>query len=210
MHAIENYLSQLQVVLEGLDRRRIADLIAILIVAREMGSHVFFMGNGGSGSTASHFATDLGKGTVAPGKRHFKVLPLNDHLPTFSAYANDMGYESVFAEQLRAFVEPGDVVIGLSASGNSRNVLRAMEVARQAGAIRVGFTGFDGGALRQSVDLNLHAPAQHVGRAEDAHHVMMHLVCDCIRNQAVENEYALPEWLTRAEGRLRVRRDERS
>jgi D-sedoheptulose 7-phosphate isomerase len=208
LHAIEDYLDHLKLVLEQLDRERIRDLVGILTVVRESGNHVFFMGNGGSGSTASHFATDLGKGTAVAGKRRFKVLPLNDHLPTFSAYANDQGYESVFAEQLRAFVERGDVVIGLSASGNSPNVLRAMEVARAAGAIRVGFTGFDGGALRRSVDLNLHAPAHNVGRAEDAHHIVMHLVCEIIRNQPEGQAVVLPDWLVREHWGLRVARHE--
>ena len=204
MHAIDDYLSQLKAILDQLDRERIADLIAILTVVRGTGNHVFFMGNGGSGSTASHFATDLGKGTAVHGKKHFKVMPLNDHLPTFSAYANDVGYDSVFAEQLRAFVERGDVVIGLSASGNSANVLRAMEVALEAGAIRVGFTGYDGGKLRSNVDLNLHAPARNVGRAEDVHHIMMHLICECIRSAAAD-EYALPPWLAREAWGLRVK-----
>ncbi len=206
MHPIQNYLTQLKLVLDQLDQQRIAELIAILRCVREQGNHVFFMGNGGSGSTASHFATDLGKGTAIAGKKHFKVLPLNDHLPTFSAYANDMGYETVFAEQLRAFVERGDVVIGLSASGNSRNVLEAMRVAEDAGAIRVGFSGYEGGMLMRAVDLNLHAPAHNVGRAEDAHHVMMHLICDCIRNQGDE-AYELPKWVVREDWGLKVMRD---
>lgn len=205
MHPIDNYLTQLKTVLDQLDRRRIAELVAILVIVRETGNHVFFMGNGGSGSTASHFATDLGKGTAVAGKKHFRVMPLNDHLPTFSAYANDVGYESVFAEQLRAFVEPGDVVIALSTSGNSPNVLRAMQVARDAGAIRVGFTGYEGGKLRECVDLNLHAPARNVGRAEDAHHIMMHLICECIRTGGTETQKDLPDWLVREDGRLRVK-----
>lgn len=206
MHPITNYIEKLKAVLDQLPTQRIEELIAILIYARAHGNKIFFMGNGGSGATASHFATDLGKGTLVPDKPPFKVMPLNDHMPTFSAFANDLGYETVFAEQLKMFVERGDVVIGLSGSGKSRNVLRAMEVAREAGGILVGFTGFDGGLLKDIVDLSLHAPVNHMGQSEDAHHVMMHLICDCIRHQVPEQQYALPSWAAQEEWGLRVRR----
>src|SRR5712692_8755808 len=189
MHPITNYLESLKAVLDHLNTQSIAELIGVLLYARTQGNKIFFMGNGGSGSTASHFATDLGKGTIVAGKPRFKVMPLNDHLPTFSAYANDMGYESVFAEPMKNFIERGDIVIGLSGSGNSRNVLEAMKVARESGGICIGFTGFDGGKLKPMVDLSLHAPVQKMDQSEDAHHIMMHLVCDCIRRDESDGEY---------------------
>jgi D-sedoheptulose 7-phosphate isomerase len=206
MHPINNYLEHLKRVLDQLNTQAIAELIAVLLAAREHGNKIFFMGNGGSGSTASHFATDLGKGTAVQGKPRFRTMPLNDHLPTFSAYANDMGYETVFAEQMKAFVERGDVVIGLSGSGNSRNVLEAMKVAREAGGICVGFTGFDGGQLKPIVDLSLHAPVRRMDQSEDVHHVVMHLICDCIRTQESPDQYPLPSWVVSEDWGLRVRR----
>lgn len=205
MHPIRDYLENLRQVLERLDGDRIADLVAVLLHARAYGNRVFFFGNGGSGSTAAHFATDLGKGTVEEGKPRFKTLPLTEHQSTFSAYANDMGYETVFAEPLRALVERGDVAIGLSGSGNSRNVLEAMHAAREAGGICVGFTGFDGGKLAGAVDLNIHAPVRRMDQSEDAHHIVMHLVCDLIRCAEPE-AYPLPAWAIAEDWGLRVQR----
>lgn len=206
MHPIRGYIENLKLVLDQLDTGRMAELIALLLYARERGSRIFFMGNGGSGSTAAHFATDLGKGTAVEGKPRFKVVPLTEHQSTFSAYANDLGYETVFAEPLKSLVERGDIVIGLSGSGNSRNVLAAMQAARAAGAVCVGFTGFDGGKLSALVDLNLHAPVLRMDQSEDAHHIMMHLICDCIRN-AEAGQYPLPEWVMAEEWGLRVKRE---
>lgn len=205
MHPIRNYFDTLKLVLDQLDADRIDDLIAVLLAAREYGSRIYFFGNGGSGSTAAHFATDLGKGTEQAGRPTFKTIPLTEHQSTFSAYANDMGYQTVFAEPLRALVERGDIVIGLSGSGNSPNVLEAMRVAREAGALSVGFSGFDGGQLQKAVDLNIHAPVKRMDQAEDAHHIVMHLVCDCIR-QAEPGAHTLPAWVIAEDWGLRVRR----
>ena len=206
MHEIANYIANLRRVLDSLPTQSLDEMVALLLYARVHGNRVFFMGNGGSGSTASHFATDLGKGTAAAGKARFKVVPLNDQQPTVSAYANDMGYETIFAEQLKAFIERGDIVIGLSTSGRSRNVLEAMKVARDAGAVRVGMTGFDGGLLRERVDLNLHVPENHTPRVEDAHHIMMHLICDCIKSEQAGDEYHLPAWAVAEPWGIRVQR----
>ena len=204
MHTITDYLEKLRRLIEVLPTQQLEELVAVLLVAREHGNRVFFMGNGGSGSTASHFATDLGKGTATPGAPRFKVLPLNDQQSTFSAYANDLGYATVFAEQMKPFIERGDIVIGLSTSGKSRNVLEGMAVARAAGGICVGMTGFDGGPLAGVLDLRLHVPEHHVGRVEDAHHIMMHLVCDCIRSRPPELHYSLPTWAVHESYGLRV------
>ncbi|MBI3731885.1 MAG: SIS domain-containing protein [Chloroflexi bacterium] len=209
MHTIPHYLEKLRQMLDQLPLAPLEEFIAILLYARAHGNTVFFMGNGGSGSTASHFATDLGKGTApasdTAGVPRFKVFALNDPSPTFSAYANDMGYQTVFAEQLRAWVKRGDIVVGLSTSGQSRNVLAAMKVAREAGAVCVGFTGFDGGQLKGSVNLSLHVPGGNVGQIEDAHHILMHLVCHCIREHDSADPYPLPGWVEAQEWGLRVR-----
>jgi D-sedoheptulose 7-phosphate isomerase len=204
MHTITDYIEKLRRLIEFLPARELEEFIAVLLSARAHGNRVFFMGNGGSGSTASHFATDLGKGTATPGLPRFKVMPLNDQHSTVSAYANDMGYETVFAEQMKAFIERGDVVIGISTSGKSRNVLEGMALARASGGICVGMTGFDGGTLAGLVDLKLHIPERNVGRVEDAHHIMMHLVCDCIRTRPPDLHYQLPSWAVPEPWGLRI------
>jgi D-sedoheptulose 7-phosphate isomerase len=206
MHAIENYLENLRRALNSVPAQSLAETIAVLAYARTHGNKVFLMGNGGSGSTASHFATDLGKGTAVQGKPRFKVFPLNDPMPTVSAYSNDMGYEFIFSEQMKAFIERGDIVIGISTSGKSRNVLEAMKVAREAGAVSIGMTGFDGGTLKGMVDVSLHIPEASTPRVEDTHHIMMHLICECIKTQESDDQYRLPEWAVEESWGLRVRR----
>ena len=193
--AIVAYATGLRQLLCRLPFQEIDELIAVLLDARARSKTIFLMGNGGSGSTASHLATDLGKGTAQPGRPRHRIITLNDCQPLFSAYANDFGYETVFAEPLRAFVTHGDVVIGLSTSGNSRNVLEAMKLAREAGALRIGFTGFDGGQLRDLLQLELHVPSDHIGQVEDAHLMMVHLICDIIRQHPHDTLYTLPAWL---------------
>ncbi|MBI3764725.1 MAG: SIS domain-containing protein [Chloroflexi bacterium] len=156
---------------------RIAQVVAILRRARAAGRRIFLFGNGGSAATASHFACDLAKLTRREGQPDFKVIALTDNLPIFSAYANDNGYETVFAEPLKSLAEPGDVAIGLSTSGQSANVLRALEAARALGLTTIGFTGYDGGALKDKVEVCVIVPARHVGQIEDAHHVLQHAIC---------------------------------
>ncbi|HIC93738.1 MAG TPA: SIS domain-containing protein [Anaerolineae bacterium] len=173
---IEKYLEQMCRTLRRLPQGEIARLAEILAQAREEGRRVFLFGNGGSAATASHFACDLGKGTVREGRPRFKVIALNDNMPIFSAYANDFGYETVFAEPLVSLSEPGDVAIGISTSGNSANVLRAIEVAQERGLVTVGLTGFQGGQLKDKVDLCIIVPSDSMQQVEDAHLVILHAV----------------------------------
>ncbi|HAF70917.1 MAG: Sugar isomerase (SIS) [Acetothermia bacterium 64_32] len=172
---LESYFSGLKEVLSRLPRREIAELVHLLAEARERGSCVYVFGNGGSATTAGHFACDLGKGTVSSGRPRFRVVTLHE-LATFSAYANDCGYETVFAEPLRSLAQPGDVAIGISASGNSENVLLAMEVARELGLVTVGITGYQGGRLKDLVDLAIVVPSQDMQHIEDAHLAILHAV----------------------------------
>jgi len=167
--------------LQRLPRDEIARLAEVLAQARQEGKRIFVFGNGGSAATASHFACDLGKGTVQEGMPRFKVIALNDNMPTFSAYANDCGYETVFAEPLISLSEPGDVAIGISTSGNSANVLRAMEVARERGLVTVGLTGFQGGQLKDKVDLCIIVPSDSMQQIEDAHLVILHALFLALR-----------------------------
>ncbi|MDE3091742.1 MAG: SIS domain-containing protein [Chloroflexota bacterium] len=160
---------------------RVDAVIVVLERARTEGRRVFLFGNGGSGSTASHFACDLGKGTIKPDRPRFKVLCLNDNMPTLTAYANDVGYDSVFAEPLVALAERGDIAIAFSGSGNSPNVLRALEAAEKRGVATVGFSGFAGGALKDRVELHINVPSQVMGQIEDVHLAMTHAICEMLK-----------------------------
>ncbi len=144
------------------------------------------MGNGGSASTASHFVCDLAKNTRMPSSPHFRVIGLTDNMAIFSAYANDEGYENVFAGQLASLVRPDDIVIGISTSGHSPNVLNGILLAQRMGAKTIGFTGFDGGELAHLVDLNIHVPSDCIEQIEDVHLVLEHLICTVLRDTLQE------------------------
>lgn len=183
MEHIQNYISGLQQTLEQLPRQLIADVVAVLQNARLQGNNVFIMGNGGSASTASHFVCDLAKNTRHAGLPHFRVIGLTDNMAIFSAYANDEGYESVFSQQLANLIGPSDVVIGISASGNSKNVINAIEEARKHNATTIGFTGFDGGRLGQLVDINLHVKSNIIEHVEDIHLMLEHIIVKTIKER---------------------------
>ncbi|HID24182.1 MAG TPA: SIS domain-containing protein [Planctomycetaceae bacterium] len=140
------------------------------------------MGNGGSAATASHMANDFNKLTIVPGQPRFKAIALTDNVPLMTAWGNDTAYENIFVEQLLNFLEPGDVVIGISTSGNSPNVLKALQVAREHGAVTVGFTGRDGGQLKHLVDHCILVPSDHIGQQEDMHMVLDHVIATTLRH----------------------------
>jgi D-sedoheptulose 7-phosphate isomerase len=193
MDEIRGYLSRLQGVLQELPLDDIRDVVAVLHYARLNDKQVFIMGNGGSAATASHFACDLGKNLVIPGRPRFRVMALTDNMPLFSALANDYGYEHVFAEQLANLVRAGDIVIGISGSGNSANVLNALELARGIRATTIGFTGFDGGKLMRMVDVCVLVPSSSMEQVEDIHLVLEHLMTTALRVAIAEGGYPLPE-----------------
>lgn len=196
MEQIRTYIEELQGTLGELPVDAIRDVISVLHYARLTDRQVFLMGNGGSASTASHFACDLSKGTLVPGRPRFRAIALTDNMSIFSAYANDVGYDCVFAQQLASLVQPGDVVIGISGSGNSQNVLNAIELASQARATTIGLTGFDGGKLGKMVDINVQVPSNCMGQVEDVHLVLDHLICTCLRQAIQADPYAaLPDGL---------------
>jgi len=173
---IQTYLDQMCRVLQNLPQGEIARVIEVLERARNEGRRIFLFGNGGSAANASHIAVDFIKGTAQPGKPRLKVITLNDAVPTLTAYANDYGYETVFAGPLEALAEPGDVAIGISGSGNSPNVLRAMDVAGERGLTRIGLTGYQGGRLKDKVDVCVIVPSNSMQQIEDAHLVILHIV----------------------------------
>lgn len=178
---IETYLAALGRTLAALPRAPLLRILATLRQARGEGRRVFIFGNGGSAATGSHMACDFGKNTVVDGRPRLRVIALNDNMPTFSAYANDEGYDRVFAEPLRTLAEPGDVAIAISGSGNSPNVLRAVEVARELGLTAIGLTGFAGGKLAGLVDLCLVVPSHSMEQIEDVHMVVDHVLTIALR-----------------------------
>ena len=172
----EQYRSQLLKTIEAIDLSKVGRAIELLAQARDEGRRIFVCGNGGSAAAASHFATDLVKGASFGRQKRFRIMALTDSLPTITAYSNDVGYDCIFAEQLKDFAEPEDVVVAISGSGNSPNVLCAIECARQLGCRTIALTGRDGGKLGPMADLNLQVSHPHMGRIEDAHLIMLHMI----------------------------------
>lgn len=175
---IREYLDWTREVLDRIDPGEVQELIDLLMDARKKRRGIFVLGNGGSAATASHFAVDLGKGTLR-GKEdqpRFRVNSLTDNLPYVTAWANDFDYDLVFEQQLRNLGAPGDVVIGISASGNSPNVVRALEFARTAGMVTVAMTGFSGGTLMEIADHSVHVPVDDYGMAENMHMIIVHII----------------------------------
>ena len=157
----------------------LTDLQAVLSILEEAyhnGHRIFVMGNGGSAATASHFALDLAKNTIMPGVPRLKAISLTDHVPLITAWSNDTHYEHIFAEQLANRMEPGEVVIGSSASGNSPNVINAVKLAQQSRASTIGLLGATGGKLKSMVDAAVLAPGQNIEQEEDAHMILAHVI----------------------------------
>ena len=180
------YLERQSKILKSIDINQIAQFINLILVAREEGKTVFFMGNGGSASTASHFVNDISVGSRSAGKP-FKSIGLTDNVAVISAIANDYSYEDVFIKQLSYVLAPGDLVVGISCSGNSENILRAIAFAKEQKATTIGFTGFDGGKLKTAAQYNVHVPSVQgeYGQVEDIHMIINHILasylfCYCL------------------------------
>ena len=171
------YLSYLNKVLAGFDIKDISAFVKILKEVRERDGQIFFLGNGGSATTASHFANDLAIGTRSF-EKPFRAVSLTDNQAIVTAISNDDGYENIFVMQLQALMKKGDAVVAISASGNSKNLVNALEYANSNGVTTVGITSFDGGQLRKLAKLGVHVPANkgEYGPAEDAHMVLNHLI----------------------------------
>jgi len=171
------YLSYLGQVLSNIDVKDISKFIELLLSAREKSNQIIFLGNGGSAATASHFANDIGIGTQTLDKP-FRAISITDNMPVITAIANDEGYDQIFIQQLKVIMHPGDVVVAISASGNSRNIISAIEYANKNGAQTVGLTAFDGGELKKAAQYSVHVPTnqKEYGPAEDAHMILDHLV----------------------------------
>jgi D-sedoheptulose 7-phosphate isomerase len=178
---IGGYLAGPAETLDALDHEALEAALEVVEAARRGRRTVFVIGNGGSATTAAHVACDLGKNTRSERRPPLRTVCLAAEIGTFSAYANDEGYESVFAEQLRVLAEPGDVVIAISASGRSPNVVRALEVARELRLRLIGLTGRSGGDLPTLVDVCIHAQTSSIEQVEDTHLVVGHLLTVLLR-----------------------------
>lgn len=181
MELLNSYMSELKRALDLVPLNQVEDVITILQQARLCGQQVFIMGNGGSAATASHFVCDLAKNTRQEGWPNFRVIGLTDNMAIFSAYANDEGYENVFCNQLRNLVRPRDVVIAISASGNSHNILKAVELANSIGALTIGFTGMTGGKLKTLTHMSILVDSTSIEQVEDIHLVLEHMIVNAIK-----------------------------
>lgn len=175
---INQYQQTLISCIEKLNVNAITEFIRLLQKARNEDKQIIIMGNGGSGATASHFAGDFNKGLSLgkPRELRYRVISLVDNSPTVLSLANDLSYDDIFVEQMKNFVCEGDLVIGISGSGNSENVLRAVKFAKNQGATVVGLTGYDGGKLKELSDLNIHININHMQITEDMHMILTHLI----------------------------------
>ena len=184
---ITDYFGELKKIFDDIKWKDIQEISDIIYKAYLNERTIFILGNGGSASTASHFACDLGKGTLSrvydSSEKRFRVVSLTDNAATISAYANDLSFDDIFIQQLRNLVRKGDVVIAITGSGNSKNVVKAVKYARESGAITVGMLGFDGGKVKRFLDKYVIVPSSHYGRIEDLHVILEHLITDHLRTK---------------------------
>jgi len=173
----QQYKRELLKALDTVDLGRVEQAIRWFAEARAAGRQIFVCGNGGSAATASHFVTDMLKGASYSRPVRFRILALTESMSTLTAYANDVAFECVFVEQLKNFAQPGDLVMGISGSGNSPNVLQAIEYANSIGCRTLALTGRDGGRLGPLAQLNIQVAEPHMGRIEDAHLMVCHMIC---------------------------------
>src|SRR5579863_68262 len=168
--------------IQAISLPHLQEVLDILEDVYRNGHRIFIMGNGGSAATASHFALDLAKNTIMPGVPRLKAISLTDHVPLITAWSNDTAYEHIFAEQLANIIEPGDVAIGISASGNSPNVINALLLAKQYRASTIGLLGARGGKIKDLVDAYILAPGQNIEQEEDAHMILAHVITRHMRD----------------------------
>jgi D-sedoheptulose 7-phosphate isomerase len=171
-----DYFDRVSETLKKLDIAAIIKLVQLLLKARDQEKTIFIFGNGGSGATASHVTGDFLKGISFGLNKRFRVQSLNDNIPGMMAISNDLTYEEIFIEQLKVFLRKDDIVIGISGSGNSANVVKALEYAKSNGAATVAFCGYKGGKVKDIVDITIHAPVHDMEVTEDIHIITFHAI----------------------------------
>lgn len=175
------YIEDLKKLLDTFPHEQFEQLIGAMLDSCEKGNRIFVMGNGGSAATASHWICDINKGCCFDSALKFRMMCLNDSISTMLAYANDLSYEDVFVEQLKNFFEPGDLVIGISGSGNSQNVLKAIDYANQNGGTTAGLCGYSGGKLYEMVHIPIWVRISDMQKVEDVHMIVVHMVMQRIQ-----------------------------
>ncbi len=178
---IGTYLDELRDAMQRVLSPELDRAVQLLREARARDATILFCGNGGSASTASHFACDLGKNTVHPVKGRFRTVALVDNIAAITAWGNDNGYDQIFVEQAQNLMRPGDVLVAISGSGNSQNVLLAADYAHRTGCTVLGLIGFDGGKLKELADIALIVPGRSIEQAEDGHMIINHAICTAVR-----------------------------
>lgn len=186
---IESYFHKLATAMNAVPMAAVMHVTNALISTFEAGRTVLFFGNGGSAAAAAHVVCDLNKGASSSQWR-LKAISLADNIPLITAWANDAGYEYIFSEQLRNFAQPGDIAFAISCSGNSINVLRALEAGREAGAITIGLTGFDGGKLKEACDICIVVPSETMQIIEDVHSSILHAISTAVREYVYSKQGA--------------------
>ncbi|HEX4108397.1 MAG TPA: SIS domain-containing protein [Solirubrobacteraceae bacterium] len=180
---IRAYVARLHHAIAALDEERVEAVGEILFRAYQHGRQVFIVGNGGSAATASHMACDLAKNTVAAHRRRFRVISLTDNVPLLTALGNDVGYDAVFTDQLVSLIQPGDVLIAISGSGQSENVLSAMRYSRLRSATVVALLGMSGGEAMRLADETILVASDHYGVIEDMHLILNHMLVDYFQSK---------------------------
>jgi D-sedoheptulose 7-phosphate isomerase len=183
--SLKSYLDEMAHLMNQVDAKEVDALITAIEEAYDQNRFLFIIGNGGSGANASHLCEDLGKGTVSDceKQKRLKVMSLTDNTPYILAWANDTSYDQIFVQQLKNFAGAGDWLIGISGSGNSPNVIKAVEYANSIGMKTFGITGYDGGRLRRLAHKSLHIPSFNMGAVEAVHLVFFHYVLDTLRER---------------------------
>jgi D-sedoheptulose 7-phosphate isomerase len=176
MDMVERYLGEIEAAVKQIDRDAVRAVVDALFACWARGGTTYLIGNGGSASTASHMMNDLTKCTIVDGRPRFRAMAFTDNVPVMTAFANDQSYEDIFVEPLRAHLDARDVVLALSGSGNSPNVLRAIAFAKEQGVVTVGLCGDTGGRLAALADIAVLVPAARIGQQEDGHLILNHTI----------------------------------
>lgn len=192
MNFASDYIQKLKAGLDGLNVNVIEKIVDILLIAMKNNKQIFIVGNGGSAAVASHMACDLGKGTLKQmydlSEKRFRAISLTDNTSLLTAVANDVGYENIFTQQLSNLINRGDILIAISGSGNSENIIRAIKLAQNYKATTIALLGSDGGKVKDLVEYPLIYDEVHYGRIEDSASVLSHLICSWIKNRLNETK----------------------
>ena len=185
---INDYIKQFTSTINNINQDEIKNCCQVLLKAYEEEKNIFVCGNGGSAATASHFMCDINKGVSGDLDKKFKIIALTDNVPLITAYSNDQNYDEIFLEQLKNFYVEGDLIIGISGSGNSKNVLKAIEYVNNNNGISIGWTGYDGGKLKKIVHHSVNANVLDMQISEDIHMILVHIIMKVLRKSLTGTE----------------------